>query len=36
MTALLRYFERNRRVAEDGEPDERFALLDAIPADRHA
>jgi hypothetical protein len=36
MIALLRYFERNRRVAADGEPDERFALLDVIPADRHA
>jgi hypothetical protein len=36
MGALLRYFERNRRLAEDRNPDDRFALLDAIRGDRDA
>jgi len=32
MTALLRYFERSRSLAQDGEVDDRFAELDAVPA----
>jgi len=32
----MRYFEQDRRHAEDDKPGRRFAELDSVPADRHA